>query len=200
MGYAAQLSLRALDGPCPDLVVISPNDPVAMDQYVRECQELSLPYLYDPSQQLVRMNADEARRGISAARALFVNDYEFALIQKLTGLSASEITGTMQFVVVTRGEEGANVYANGDETHIPVVPPAAIADPTGVGDAFRGGFLAGYARGLDLVTCAQMGALAATYCLEVRGPQAHHYTPGEFLTRFRQHFDDAGKLDILLTA
>ena len=85
-------------------------------------------------------------------------------------------------------------------THIPVVKPTRIADPTGVGDAFRGGFLTGYSLELDLPTCGQMGALAATYCLECPGPQGHMYTPAEFTTRFRQNFDDAGKLDVLLKA
>jgi adenosine kinase len=67
-----------------------------------------------------------------------------------------------------------------------------------VGDAFRGGFLTGYAHGLDWLTCGRMGALAATYCLEQRGPQGHHYTPAEFVARFRQNFDDQGKLDVLV--
>ena len=72
-----------------------------------------------------------------------------------------------------------------------------MRDPTGVGDAFRGGFLAGYGRGWDWRTCGQMGALAATYCLEQMGTQGHCYTPAEFINRFRQHFEDGGKLDIL---
>jgi adenosine kinase len=77
------------------------------------------------------------------------------------------------------------------------VPTEHIVDPTGVGDAFRGGFLTGYGRGWDLELCGQMGSLAATYCLEQAGPQGHSYTSAEFVTRFRQSFDDHGKLDQL---
>jgi adenosine kinase len=82
--------------------------------------------------------------------------------------------------------------------HIPTVPENEIVDPTGVGDAFRGGFLTGYARGFDWKLCGEIGSLAAVYCLEQRGPQSHHYTREEFINRFRCHFDDGGKLDALL--
>ncbi len=197
MAYAAQLSFRGMPGK-PDLVVISPNDPAAMNAYVVECRELGIPYIYDPSQQIVRLDAGEVRRGIEGARALFVNEYEFALIQKMTGLQEAEILKTCQFLVVTCGENGANIYAGQERYRIPIVPPQQIADPTGVGDAFRGGFLTGYAHSLNWETCGQMGALAATYCLEQTGPQGQQYTPAEFVTRFRQNFDDHGQLELLI--
>jgi len=199
MAYAAQLHLHEMLDERPDLVVISPNDPQAMKQYVQECRELEVPYLYDPSQQIVRLTAEELKEGINHAHALFVNDYEFALIQNMTGYSPQEILRYVSFMVVTRGEQGADLYTDYQQVHIPAVPPEQIADPTGVGDAFRGGFLAAYARGLDWETCARVGALAATYCLEQYGPQAHHYTPAEFTRRFRRYFDDHGNLEIFMT-
>lgn len=101
--------------------------------------------------------------------------------------------------MVTCGEQGSWVAVGGEKIHIPVVPPVAVVDPTGVGDAFRGGFLTGFVRGLDWDTCGRMGALAAAYCLEQTGPQGHCYTPAEFVARYRQHFDDGGKLDGLIT-
>lgn len=198
MAFASQLRLSDLDGEKPDLVVISPNDPQAMKQYVEECIALNIPYLYDPSQQIVRLTGEEIRHGIDHALALFVNEYEFALIQKMTAYSAAEIAQRVRFMVVTCGECGAELYAAGEHLHIPAVPPERVADPTGVGDAFRGGFLAAYARGLDWETCGKVGALAATYCLEQHGTQNHRYTPAEFIRRFRQFFDDQGKLNIFL--
>jgi adenosine kinase len=198
MAYAAQLSLKDLDGERPELVVISPNDPEAMKRYVDECHALGLPYLYDPSQQIVRLSAEDLRKGIEGALALFVNDYEFALIQKATSLSAEQILEQVRFMVVTRGEQGAVVYAGGQEFHIPVVLPHRIIDPTGVGDAFRGGFLFGYSLGLDWETCGRAGALAATYCLEQQGPQGHAYTLEEFIQRFRDAYGDSGRLDALI--
>lgn len=197
MAHAAKLSLHTLDKR-PDLVMISPNDPEAMNLYVTECQELGLPYIYDPSQQLVRLSAEDVRRGIMGAMAMFVNEYEYALVQNMTGLTTTDILAHASFMVVTEGEQGATVYQASQNCHVPVVPPEAIVDPTGVGDAFRGGFLTGYSHELDLETCSRMGALAATYCLEQRGPQAHSYTPAEFVARFRKYFNDQGKLDVFL--
>jgi adenosine kinase len=198
MGYAAQLSLHELGGEQPGLVVISPNDPQAMEKYVEECHEMGLAYIYDPSQQIVRLDAASISRGIRGARALFVNDYEYGLVRKITGMSEDEIRQNVGLLVVTCGEKGAQVMVGAEDIHIPVVPPRAIVDPTGVGDAFRGGFLTGYGRGFPWAICGQMGALAATYCLEQTGPQGHSYSRVEFAARFRQHFDDGGVLDQLL--
>ena len=198
MAYASQQSFRTWEGQPPDLVMISPNDPEAMKQYVVECTELRIPYLYDPSQQIVRLTGEELSAGIHGARALFVNDYEFGLVQKMTGETAKGLLHYLQFMVVTCGNQGSKVYFQDAEYFIPVVPPEKIIDPTGVGDAYRGGFLAGYGHGLGLETCGQMGTLAATYCLECEGTQGHCYTLGEFITRFRQQFDDHGQLDCLL--
>lgn len=196
MAYATRASLKNLREK-PDLVIISPNDPQAMDQYVRECKEMGIRYLYDPSQQVVRVSGEELRRGVEGAHSLFVNEYEFELLQKHTGMSGQEIIAATDFTVVTLGEKGAAIYTGGDEVRVPVYPPKEILDPTGVGDAFRGGFVRAYLLGLDWGTCGKVGALAAAYCLETRGPQQHHYTPVEFVTRFRERFDDGGKLNIL---
>lgn len=198
MAFATQLSLFELKANPPDLVVISPNDPAAMDQYVRECKEMGLSYVYDPSQQIVRLSAEELRNGLDGADALFVNEYEFALIQKITGLAPAEIYQRVGFTVITQGKRGTLIITKERTFEIPVFPERRIVDPTGVGDAFRGGFLKGYALGLDWETCGRMGSLAATYCLEEEGTQGQSYTLQEFVERYRQCFDDHGKLDILL--
>lgn len=202
MAYAAQMSLHELVGEPPDLVVISPNDPGAMLRFVDECLELKIPYLYDPSQQIVRLTGEDLRKGIMGARALFVNEYESALIKNMTAMDAGDIikadeNDENKLVVITRGEAGTTIYTKNESYDIPIVQAAEIVDPTGVGDAFRGGFLTGYSHNLDLETCGRMGALAATYCLEQRAPQGHSYTPEEFVRRYREHFDDQGQLDVL---
>jgi len=196
MAHAGELSLKDL-AKKPELVVISPNDPGAMIRNVDECIELGIPYVYDPSQQIIRLDEAVLTRGVQNCLALFVNDYEFELLQKRTGMSAADLTGRPRFVVVTRGRQGASVYADGQEHNVPVFPDEHIADPTGVGDAFRGGFLTGFSHGWDWTVCGQMGALAATYCLEQPGTQSHAYTREQFVARFRTVFNDNGLLDTL---
>ena len=198
MAYASELSLADIPAGAIDLVVVSPNDPKAMEKTVKECQVLGIPYLYDPSQQLARISQQDILNGVSKADSLFVNDYEFGLLQKHTGLSAEHLLSSIRFVVVTEGEKGASIHVGGEKFHINSVQPQTIADPTGVGDAFRGGFLKGYSLGFDWQTCGQMGALAATYCLEQKGTQTHSYTRQEFVTRYRDNFDDNSLLDVLI--
>ena len=195
MAHASEISFHDLREK-PEIAVISPNDPEAMKKYVKECAELNIPYLYDPSQQVVRLNAEELEGGIHHCRMLFCNDYEFGLIKDKTGLTIEGILENSDLVLITCGEEGANLYFNGEEFHAPVVPPKNIADPTGVGDAFRGGFLKGYLHGLSFPTCARMGALSATYCLESEGPQGHKITLETFRKRFQESFvEHAEELD-----
>lgn len=198
MANAGELSISDLNDIHPTLVLISPNDPGAMEKYVEECIALNVPYLYDPSQQVVRMDGKVLRRGVEGANSLFVNEYEFELLQKHTGLKPEDILSRVKFMVVTLGEKGSAIYVNGRVYIIPVAPPLEILDPTGVGDAFRGGFLRGYSMGFQWETCGRMGALAASYCLEQRGTQNHHYGPAQFIERYRTLFDDQGELDALL--
>jgi adenosine kinase len=198
MGVASKQSLTEVR-PRPDLVIVSPNAPDAMTKFAAECRELKIPYLYDPSQQILRLDGSELARDMECAHFLFVNDYEFGLISKKTGWDLPQMLRHVDVVVVTRGKDGATVYTGSDEHFIPTVPEREVVDPTGVGDAFRGGFLAGYAHGFDWKLCGEIGSLAAVYCLEQKGTQNPTYTHAEFVKRFREHFDDQGKLDELLS-
>lgn len=198
MAHAAEISLIDLDGYTPDLVVISPNDPAAMVKYIGECKSLGWPYLYDPSQQVVRVDGDTLKDGIEGAKALFANEYEYELIKKKTGMSETDILAIVDYMVITLGEKGARVYLADDSIDIPAVLTDRVVDPTGGGDAFRGGFLMGLNYDWDWEMCGKLGALAATYCLESDGPQGHEYSIADYVKRFRDHFEDDGKLDLLL--
>ncbi|HXD09232.1 MAG TPA: carbohydrate kinase family protein [Anaerolineales bacterium] len=197
MAHSAVQSLKELENK-PDLVIVSPSAPEAMMKFPAECRELGIKYLYDPSQQVLRLEGNELSRDMEGADFLFCNDYEFGLISKKTGWSLDQILEHVKVLVITRGKDGADLYMEGGSVHIPTVPEDEIVDPTGVGDAFRGGFLAGYSRGFEWKLCGEIGSLAAVYCLEQKGPQSHGYTIAEFVARFRKHFDDDGKLDELL--
>lgn len=198
MANAAQFSLFEIPAGEMDYLVISPNDPLAMRKFTDEAVQLGIPYLFDPSQQVARNPHEDLRVGVEHAHSVFCNEYEFDLLVKHTGFSAKEIDRHVRLMVITRGEKGATIKSDEKEYNIPIVPAERVVDPTGVGDAFRGGFLRGYRLGLDLQTCGQMGALSATYCLEQKGTNNHSYTPQEYIARYRQHFDDDGALDILL--
>jgi adenosine kinase len=196
MARAADLNFAELPHR-PDLAVISPNDPGAMVQYVQECQKLRIPYIYDPSQQIVRLPAAQLQEGLENCVALFANDYELSLITEKTELKLEDLLQFMDFAVITLGEEGADIFTPSGRIRVPAVPPEEIADPTGVGDAFRAGFLKGYLHGLNLKTCGQMGALAATYCLEYEGPQNHEFNLETFSIRFNKHYPPIGEVDRL---
>ncbi|HYN88993.1 MAG TPA: carbohydrate kinase family protein [Ardenticatenaceae bacterium] len=198
MAHAGELSFHDLDYDRIRLAVVSPTDPGAMATYVRECRDLNIPLLYDPSQQIIRLSADDLLEGIRASRVLVVNDYELGLIEKKTGLSSWELRALVPTLVVTRGEHGSIIVSDGTVYEIPVAPPSEIADPTGVGDAYRAGFIKGYLHDADWETCGRLGALAATYCLEQVGTQNHTFTPDQFLARFRQVFGGSQEVADLL--
>jgi adenosine kinase len=197
MAHAAENSIYELKDAGLELVVVSPDDPLAMEQHCLQCVELGIPYLYDPSQQVVRLSGESLRKCVEGATMLFCNEYEFELLQKHTRLSKEDMLCIVKVLVVTLGANGSCIYTGGESYCVPCVPPKQILDPTGVGDAYRGGFLRGQQLGLDWDTCGRMGALAATYCLEQRGTQNHSYTIPEFIARYREHFNDGGKLDVL---
>jgi adenosine kinase len=182
-----------------DLAIISPNDPDAMRNYAAECKQLNIPYIYDSSQQTVRLSGDDLYAGLDGCHILSVNDYEFNLIQDRTGLSEDEILQKVGGLLVTKGAEGSRLVMDGQEYNIPAVRPYRVVEPTGAGDAFRAGLMRGMQLNLPWEIAGRMGALAATYVLEQLGTQSHNYTPVEFVARYRANFDDEGALDILVS-
>ncbi|MCA9922326.1 MAG: carbohydrate kinase family protein [Anaerolineales bacterium] len=198
MAHAHKLTFAEY-APNTDLTIISPNDPDAMSAYAEECRTHHIPFIYDPSQQTARLNGDQLLQGLTGCAILSVNDYEFKLIQEKTGHSEDQILGKINGLLVTKGGKGSELIIDGQHFHIPVFPPEKVVDPTGAGDAFRGGLMRAMQLGLPWDIAGRMGALAATYVLEQLGTQNHQYTIKEFIARYRQHEDDNGALDILLT-
>ncbi|MFP4343557.1 MAG: carbohydrate kinase family protein [Anaerolineales bacterium] len=188
MAFARELSFAELEQEI-DLVVISPNDPEAMMKYPLECKELGLPYMYDPSQQIPRLDLKALRAGVEGAEILIVNDYEYVLLKEHTGMSDEDLQEVVgRAVIVTRGAEGTSIWADGESYFIPVARPLKILDPTGVGDAFRAGLLKGLAVGLPWEAAGRIGSLAATYVLEAPGAQVHEYTLETFANRYGEIF------------
>ena len=187
MAHARELSFHDLKARV-DLAIISPNDPEAMRKYPRECKALGIPYIYDPSQQIIRLSGDDLREGIDGSKMLIVNDYEFEMIRNKTGLAEERVLCCTGTLIVTRGGEGSTIWTDGKRIDIPTVNPLHEADPTGVGDAYRAGIIKGMSLGLPWDVIGRMGSLAATYVLEQPGTQNHSYTWEEFVARYRENF------------
>lgn len=186
--YADKLSVTDVSEKSSVFVVLAPTDPTAMKKYVDECQKLRLPYLYDPAFQIGSFSADELRNGISGAQILIGNDYEISLMAKKLSISENKLLLSVPVAIVTLGAKGSTIYSKGHQYDIPTAKPKAIVDPTGAGDAYRGGFLAGYLRGVDLQACGQMGAVAAAYTVELYGTVTHKFTPSQFCRRYQRNF------------
>jgi adenosine kinase len=167
-----------------DLVVISPNDPDAMLRHTRECRSRGFPFAADPSQQLAWSDGDTIRELIDGAVYLFSNDYEAALIERKSGWTAAAVQRRVEVRVVTHGSSGAVVERQGaDPIKVPAVPGIKAVDPTGVGDAFRAGFLGSVAWGLRDERAAQVGCVLASYVVETVGPQEYRLQQDGFLRR-----------------
>lgn len=198
-GAMARSSGHQLDGMVTkdDLVIISPNDPIAMQNYVNYCKANGVKYVYDPSQQVARADGDVLNAGIDGAYLLIANQYEFTAITTKTGLTQGQILERVENLIITLGEQGADIFLPDQTIHIPAVPEDRIVDPTGVGDAFRSGLLKGLAAGWPWEVAGRLGSVAAVYVLEERGTQNHHFSRAEFVARYRKVFDDQGLLDSL---
>jgi adenosine kinase len=199
MSKAGRISFRDHLAEQIEVAIISPNDPGAMVKYVRECQELGIPYIYDPSQQIPRLTPSDLMEGIRGAKVLIVNDYEFGMIKKQTGLSDVQIRQMVEILVITRGERGSTIMTREAEHEIPCAPPRRVTDPTGVGDGYRAGFIAGMRYNLPWGVVGRMGSLAATYVLEEHGTQRHHYTVDSFIQRYIGCFGENLSLAALCT-
>lgn len=172
-----------------ELVVIGPTDPAAMKKYIDECIDKNIRYFYDPAFQIGSFTPEELKKGITHAEILIGNDYEIGLIEEKLGISHEELLVLgPKIVITTLGAKGSIIETRNEAIHIKPAIPKNTSDPTGAGDAYRGGFLAGYMRGLDLVTCGQMGSVAAVYTVEKYGTVTHHYTKAEFAKRYEENY------------
>jgi adenosine kinase len=180
-----------------DLIVISPDDPEAMLRHTEVALANNIPVAADPSQQMARMTGEEIKKLIEGATYLFMNEYELALAIQKTGWSDHEILQRVKHRVVTLGSAGARVESiDGEFIKVGCAIEKAKVDPTGVGDSFRSGFVAGLAWGLNHERCAQLGSMIATYVIETMGTQEYRFTSEEFLSRFAQAYGDEAAKEI----
>lgn len=180
-----------------DLVVISPNDPEAMLRHTEECRDQGIRFVADPSQQLAWMDGDQIRLLVDGAAYLFTNEYEAALIEQKTGWDAQEILRRVGTRVVTYGARGSKVTSSdGASVSVGVAREVRKADPTGVGDAYRAGFVTGLAWQLDHERCAQLGSMLATYVVETVGTQEYELAGARFLQRLGEAYGPQAAGDV----
>ncbi|WCD91405.1 Adenosine kinase (plasmid) [Streptomyces xanthophaeus] len=176
MAEAGEIDLHALvtGTERPDLVLVSPNDPSAMLRHTAECRALGIPFAADPSQQLARLDGDQVRDLVNGATWLFTNEYEAALLRERTGWSRDEVLAAVGTWVTTLGEKGVRIErAGAAPLTVPAVPEVETADPTGVGDAFRAGFLAAVSHQVPLESAARLGCALASVALGAVGSQSY---------------------------
>jgi adenosine kinase len=172
------------------IIVVSPHDPIAMARQVAECKEWGLTLLYDVGQQVNNLEGKALKDGVLAADILILNDYEMTVLGEKTGLQVEKIKQTVPIVITTLGKDGSVIEgtAVAEPVQIGSVLPETVVDPTGAGDAYRAGFLYGYARGWPLKESAQLGATCATYVIESMGTQTHHFTVRQVAERYTNTF------------
>jgi len=173
-----------------ELALISPTQKEAMIKHAKECYEQKIPFCFDPGQQITALSDQEIIKIISQAKFLIGNDYEIKLIQEKTDWKMEDLLNCVEAVIITLGDRGSMVVTKKETIEVGICPADSVDDPTGAGDAYRAGFFSAYVQGLDWRTCAQMGAVAATYAIEKYGTQNHQFTKEEFSQRYRETFGE----------
>jgi adenosine kinase len=183
MKYSSALNFERLS-PKETLVVVSPGNLEDMVNYPRACKGRRIEYIFDPGQSLPMLDAQDLIQTIDGCRILIANDYELDLIMDKTGLVKDALLRRAGAIIVTLGALGSKVSTPDWEMGIPAVKPKKVEDPTGAGDAYRGGLLSGLARGQDIAQSARMGSVCASFAVECYGTQEYQFTPEDFNERF----------------
>ena len=178
------------DTPGDCLCIVGPNGKEAMEQHARECASAGIPFIFDPGQGLPMFDGPDLQRFIEQANAVTVNDYEAKLMVERTGWSETEIAAKLEALIVTRGGEGSDVYADGTKTTVAAISIGQAVDPTGCGDAFRGGLLFGLSQGWSWLKSTQLGSVMGGLKIEHQGPQNHAVEPAAIAERFASNYGD----------
>ena len=188
MKHQAQFSYDGID-PATVIAIVAPGNIPDMMEFTAKHRELGIYSIFDPGQSLPMWDAQALAGCIGQSNMLICNEYELGMISHSTGLSRQQIGAMVEHLVVTLGDQGAEVDSNGATEKVPIVPGDAV-DPTGAGDAFRGGLIKGLAHGADIKRAAQRGALCGYYAVQVNGTQTYRYTPAEFEAKLRECFGE----------
>lgn len=179
---------RVADAGAVKIAIVGPDGRDGMQQHARDCAERGIPFIFDPGQGMPMFNGPELEHFIELATYVAVNDYEAELLTGRTGLSLAQIAQRVSALIVTRGEQGAEIFTEGTRIDIPCVPAERVVDPTGCGDAFRAGLLYGLTNGMDWATTGRLASLMGAIKIAWQGGQSHAPTRAEIEERFHQAF------------
>jgi adenosine kinase len=170
------------------VAIIAPDGRDGMLKHATDCAKLNLPFMFDPGQQLPMFSGEELIDFINKASYVAANDYEFEMLMDRTGLTLADIAAKLEALIVTRGEKGSEIYANGECFEIPTVTASAVVDPTGCGDAYRAGLLFGITSGFDWPTTGRLASLMGSIKIASQGGQNHVFTAADIADRFEKEF------------
>lgn len=170
------------------LGIVAPDGRDGMLQHAREFSEAAIPFIFDPGQGLPMFNGDELLRFVDQADYLALNDYEAKLLEQRTGQTLKQLAERVRAIIVTLGKEGSHIYANGKITAIPCVKADQLLDPTGCGDAYRGGLLYGIAKQMDWQMTGRLAALMGAMKIATRGAQNYALGKAEIEAQFKRTF------------
>jgi len=178
------------------VLMIAPNDPLAMIRYVEEAINKNTPYIFDPAFNIPHFDNKVLKKAVKNSKILIGNDYEIELIKSKLEWSSKDLIKNTEILITTLGPKGARIENKGKVYNIPSAKPNNESDPTGAGDAFRAGFLAGFVRGFPLQICGRMGALTAIYTVEKYGTQTHTFTKTQFINRYKKNYANDFEFDL----
>lgn len=189
MSNSADYSLKDLKEK-PEFVVISPNDPAAIIKFSDECRDLKLPFMADFGMQLPMLEKSQVKQIIKGAKILIGNDYEMALLSQKSKVKGQKLLEMVEILITTLGEKGSLIQTKDQKIEIKPGKATEVLDPTGAGDAYRAGFLAGFLKGFDLKTCGQMGSISSCFAVEKYGTTSHSFSLKEFCERYKENFGE----------
>lgn len=194
-GAMTESSSQSLEDVKTEFVVISPNDPKAMVKFASECKNKKIPYMLDPGMQLPSLDKNDLKNMLNGAAILIGNDYEIELLSNKIQVTSNKLLEDVEILIITLGKMGSIIQKGEQLVDVKPCKPKEVLDPTGAGDAYRAGFLAGFIKKFDLKVCGQMGSVAACYAIEKYGTTQHKFTVEEFKERYRKNFGEELKLE-----
>jgi adenosine kinase len=180
-----------------DFLIIAPNDPVAMINYAKTATKLKIPYMFDPAFNIPHFSIFDLKKAVKNAHVLIGNDYEIELVSRRLKRRKENLVVNKQIMITTLGSKGSRIRKGKKAWKVPPAKPQNTSDPTGAGDCYRAGFIAGFVRGLPLDICGKMGSVSSVYTVEKYGTQTHKFTMRDFTQRYKQNFGKPLILDTI---